>query len=379
VNVLLVSHHALPHVGGVEVLVDMEARELARQGHHVTHVTSDASGAGRSVPYPPNVRLVRVRAWHVVERRFHLAYPIFSIRLLRVLWRESRRADVVHVHGFIYLSSLAAMVVAALRGRPRMLTDHGAIQRYHTPLATLAARAAAETVGRLTCRLATVVMAYNQRVLDVMSDLNGRRSPARFVPYPVDRSVFHRASPDRRRELRRELGWPDTPRTVLFVGRLNPDKGADLLVQAGNPARYRIVICGPGDTRNLGDLRGRDDVTVLEPRPQSEVRKLYQAADVVAVPTVPGREGFPLVVREALACGTPVVLAYEPGYEPYRALPGLTFFERTVDGLRAALDAVLCESHEPDEWVVPDELAPTAPAWIRQMYDLGPCHATERA
>jgi glycosyltransferase involved in cell wall biosynthesis len=367
-NILLVSHHALPHVGGLEVLVDREARALVADGHHVVHVTSDLGGAGQSVAYPPGARLVRVRSWHPLERRHHLAYPLFSPRLIAVLWRESRNADVVHTHGFIYLSSLAAMVIAAIRRKPRILTDHGAIQIYHSRAATVAARIASETIGRLNCRLATKLTAYNRRVLDVISRLNGGRSPASFVPYPLDEGLFHVPSVERRKALRKRLGWPDSPKTVLFVGRLNPDKGADLLVRTADAERYRIVICGPGDRANLGSLEGRDDVTVMDPRPQAEVAELYQAADVVAVPTVPGREGFPLVVREALACGTPVVLAYEPGYEPYRGLRGLRFVERTSDDLHAGLVDALGDTVPLPPLDRDDPLSPSDSAWIRMIY-----------
>lgn len=367
-KVLLVSHHALPHVGGLEILVDKEVRALVDAGHTVVHVTSDAGGAGQLVPYPTGATLVRVASWNPVERVAHLAYPLFAPRLVCTLWRESKRADVVHVHGFIYLSSLIAVLVAVLRRKPRILTDHGAIQTYHTPIATVAARIASETIGRLNCRLATKLIAYNQRVLDVISRLNGRRAPAAFVPYPVDDAIFHPPTPEARSELRRRLGWSDTVKTVLFVGRLNPDKGADLLARTPDPERYHIVICGPGDPAILGDLRNRQDVTVLAPRPQSEVRDLYQAADVVAVPTVPGREGFPLVAREALACGTPVVLAYEPGYEPYRGVRGLRFVERTSAALHAGILAALAEDVPLPALPADDPLTPSTQRWVEMIY-----------
>ena len=366
-NVLVVSHHTLPHVGGLEVLVDKEVRVLAREGHRVVHVTSDLGGAGHLADYPPSATLIRIATWNPIEKYLHLAYPIFSVRLIQTLWRETRRADVVHVHGFIYLSSLVGMLIAALQRRPRILTDHGAIQRYHSSLATFAARAACETIGRLNCLLATRLIAYNPRVLDVLKRFNRGRCPAAFVPYPVDPTMFHRVSTEERRALREKLDWPDRPPTVLFVGRLNPDKGADLLVRAADPAHFRTVICGPGDRGILGDLCGRDDVTVLDPRPQTQVRELFQAADVVAVPTVPGREGFPLVVREALACGTPVVLAYEPGYEPYRQR-GLRFVNRTAHDLRAGLIEALNDQRD---WPLADvdpELTPSENHWIARIY-----------
>ncbi len=45
-RILFVSHHALPHVGGIEVVVDALARELAGRGHEVTHVASSTGDGG---------------------------------------------------------------------------------------------------------------------------------------------------------------------------------------------------------------------------------------------------------------------------------------------------------------------------------------------
>ena len=289
-------------------------------------------------------------------------------RLISTLWRETKRADVVHTHGFIYLSSLVAMVIAALKRKRRILSDHGAIQTYHSRLATVAARSASLTIGWLTCRLATKLTAYNQRVMEVLSRLNGGKASTDFVPYPVDELLFHPPSAAHRSDLRRRLGWEPEQKVVLFVGRLNPDKGADLLVRLADPELYRLVICGPGNRATLGDLSRRPDVTVLGPRPQLQVRDLYQAADVVAVPTVPGREGFPLVAREALACGTPVVLAYEPGYEPYRGLRGLRFVERTEEGIHAGLVEALLDDVPLPTLPPDDPLSPSVDAWIEMLY-----------
>ena len=77
-KVVVVSHLALPHVGGVEVLVDREVRALAAAGHEVVLVTSDGDGAGTPPAEVAGVRIIRVPAWHLLERRFGLPYPLFS-------------------------------------------------------------------------------------------------------------------------------------------------------------------------------------------------------------------------------------------------------------------------------------------------------------
>ncbi|HZT82781.1 MAG TPA: glycosyltransferase family 4 protein, partial [Gemmataceae bacterium] len=336
-RILIVSHHALPHIGGPEILVDREIRALAEAGHEVVLVTSDLGGSGHTPVYPPTVRVVRVPAWHFMELRLNLPFPLFGPRLLGVLWREVGRCDVLHAHGFLFMNSALSLAVAWLRGRERILTDHGGIQTYHSRLATVVARLGVETVGRMSARLATKLVSFNTRVTTLLERLAGTRAKTLFLPNPVDRDLFRPAAPAERRALRERLGWEEGRPKVLFVGRLVPDKGVLLLLQAVDPA-YDIAFCGPGDPAILGALP-RPGVEYLPPRPQAEVAELYRAADLFVLPSY--REGFPLVVQEALASGLPVILSDDEGYGPYRGLPGLSFCPLDPAAIRRAILAGL--------------------------------------
>jgi glycosyltransferase involved in cell wall biosynthesis len=359
-RVVLVSHHGLPHVGGVEVIVEQEINALVGAGHTVVHVTSDGKGAADPPGALPGADRLRVPAWHVIERRAHLAYPLFGPRLASVLRREIATADVVHAHGFIFETTAVAFGLARAAGVPRILTDHGAIQRYHSTAATVAAQTAAQTIGRASCFLADRVIAYNDRILDALVRLaRPHRPDARFIPYPV-RPLFEPATDDERAKARVQLGVEDATPVVVYAGRLNPDKGADLVAALGDDPALKVVICGPGDRKVLGDVPA--GVDVLPPTDADGVLSLYHAADVVVAPTVPGREGFPLVVREALATGTPVVSSYEDGYRRYRSVPGLHFVDRNLDSIRAGVASALAGgtfsadrdpvfNPTPDEWI----------------------------
>jgi len=361
-KVLIVSHLALPHVGGVENLVDLEVRSLAAAGHAVALVSSDGAGAGRTPEYPASVRVIRVPAWHLLERRFGIPYPLFGPRLLASLWNEIRAADVVHAHGFLFQNTALAVLIAKLQGKPCILTDHGGIQKFGSKPATLAARFGAETVGRLSACLASRVTTYNARIQGTLNRL-GRRRDAEFIPNPVDASLFFPPTVTERAAARAAFGWPEGRKKVLFVGRLIAAKGVPLLLDSRDDS-FKLAFCGPGDASVLGA-----NAEYLPPRPQSELRALYHAADALALPAEV-REGFPLVVQEAVACGLPVVLGYDPGFEPYRALPGVVFCERTPTAVRAAIQralaigVALAEPGRPH----PAEFFPTLERWVNRMY-----------
>lgn len=337
-KIVVVSHHALPHVGGLEVLIDMEVAALAARGHAVVLITSDLGGNGRTPQYPDSVRVVRVPAWHGLERRFRSPYPVFAPRLLVALVREIATCDLVHAHGFMFMNSALSLVVAKLLGRPALLTDHGGIQVFRSRLVSVLQRIGAETIGRVSANLASGLVGYNTRITRLLERFARARGKALFLPNPVNRAVFRPPGVEERRAARRKLGWEEGRTKVLFVGRLMPEKGVPLLLRAARPD-FDLVFCGTGDPAILGPLP-RPGVEYLTPRPQEEVVELYRAADVCALPAEV-REGFPLVVQEALSSGLPTILGYDPGFEPYRHLPGLFLIRPEAAELERALAAAL--------------------------------------
>ncbi len=137
------------------------------------------------------------------------------------------------------------------------------------------------------------------------------------VPPGVDHRIFQ---PGDRSRAKQRLGVADR-RVLLFVGRIQPLKGADLAVQClatlDDPKVTLLVVGGPsgpdGDdelervqtlARSLGV---GDRVRWIPPQPHRRLADYYRAADVCIVPS--HAESFGLVALEAAACGTPVVAA----------------------------------------------------------------------
>jgi glycosyltransferase involved in cell wall biosynthesis len=361
-RVLIVSHLALPHVGGVEVLVDQEIRALLGVGHQVTLLTSDGMGQAQNPQYPGDVRIVRVPAWHGLERRFRLPYPIFAPSLASQLWHELERCETVHIHGYMFLSSVVAALLGRARGKTIILTDHGGIQHFQSRVKRLLVRIGAATAGRITARCSHRLVAYNTRIARLLERLAARPGQCELLPNPVNRNLFRPPSEAERSRLRAALGWQPDRRKVLFVGRLTEEKGVPGLLHCANPS-YDLVFCGPGNPNLLGDLP-RPGIEYLPPRPQTELVKLYQSADVLVVPSQP-RESFPVVVQEALHCGLPVVLGDDEGFEPYRRIGGLSFCQPRVIDIQAGIEAALAAPEVNLNDV--QRTFPTAESWISSL------------
>jgi D-inositol-3-phosphate glycosyltransferase len=181
----------------------------------------------------------------------------------------------------------------------------------------LRAAAEAEVIGCSDRLLASCEVEADQLV-----ELYGA-DPTRIelVPPGVDHAFFSPGSaPGNRGGARRALGLGDEP-VLLFAGRIQPLKRADLAVRTlaslDRDDATLVVVGGPSGPdgadeldriRSLVDELGlRRRVRFVPPQPHHLLSSWYRAADVVVVPS--RSESFGLVALEAAACGTPVVAA----------------------------------------------------------------------
>jgi len=148
----------------------------------------------------------------------------------------------------------------------------------------------------------------------------------------------------RRAELRSKVGAGEDVVVVISVGRLVPDKGMDLLVQAVArvaDARLLLVLVGDGPERpRLDELGSRLGVRLVlaGDRPWERISELYAAADVFAL--LSRREPWGVVVNEAGASGLPLVLSRAVGAAHDLLRGGENGFLVATDNVDAAAEAI---------------------------------------
>jgi D-inositol-3-phosphate glycosyltransferase len=141
-----------------------------------------------------------------------------------------------------------------------------------------------------------------------------------IVPPGVDHALFSPGDADERARARAWLGVGDAS-VLLFVGRIQPLKGADLALRclAALDDRNTVLLVVGGPSGGGGEvelqrlhalaleLAVEDRMRFVPPQPHQRLPVFYRAADACIVPS--RSESFGLVALEAAACGTPVVAA----------------------------------------------------------------------
>jgi glycosyltransferase involved in cell wall biosynthesis/putative flippase GtrA len=296
--VMLATHYFANHGGGLELVADQLSSRIGK----IQPIRWLAAGPSPS-PEDHGVTLVPVRCWNGFERRFGLPLPIPTPSALRVISSEVKAAPLVWVHDLIYPTNFIAAVAGLLRGKPVLVTVHVGAIPYRSRLQRLLMSALVRVSYGLVIRRAAAVAFVSERV---KRDFEERWSipRARLIPNGVDATVFFPRPPSEGEELRDAMATHGAP-VVLFVGRFVERKGLPLLHELAMrlPDVFWVFAgWGPLDPAawSLANVR------VERGRTGADLAALYGAADLVVLPSL--GEGFPLVVQEAWAVGTRVLV-----------------------------------------------------------------------
>ena len=347
-RVLIATDQYEPMIGGVPTVTRELARGLAERGHVVEVLAPSASGRSGTGPGPDAGSAAGGQL--IVASRRSVRWPWYEDQRLGLLSPGDARAlidgfapDVVHVHSPLTLGAVARS--AARRRRvPVVYTNHYLPANVH-PVAGGGERPgrAARTAGALFdvgfygyltgfANRCDRVTAPTATALLLLRD-HGLRAPSQVVSNGVDLDAFSPGQPDE--SLRRAYGLPSGRPLILSVGRLSPEKRADVLIEAvAGVGDAVLALAGAGpDAERLRALAARlnvsDRVRFLGFIPAVDLPGLYRQADVFAIASQAELQS--LVTMEAMASGLPVVAVnagalgelVHPGENGFLTRPGL--------------------------------------------------------
>jgi len=353
-RIAMISYHTCPlatlggkDTGGMNVYVRDLTRQLGQMGihvdvftrsqdDHVPHVLHELGYGNRVVHVPAGPEIP------VAKQELADYIPEFVEGVKQFAAEKDIRYDIIHSH--YWMSGVAAESLSEAWGGTPIL------HMFHTlgEMKNRVARSEAEREGQYRINGEKQVLRRADRVvvatlaeltqLRFLYKANDRKLVV--IPPGVDVCHFYPIPAD---EAKMYVGLKPEDRMVLFVGRIEPLKGVDTLIQAMSclqwkeerPVHLAIIGGDPAASpeemsaemarlqKLCDDLAVGQTVVFLGKRDQDKLPYYYSAAELVVMPS--HYESFGMVALEAMACGTPVI-ASEVGGLAYLVRDGETGF-----------------------------------------------------
>ncbi|MBV9892942.1 MAG: glycosyltransferase [Chloroflexi bacterium] len=309
--------HVIPAVaeryGGPSHAIVGMGRALCQAGVEVLIATTDADGSADRLSVPVGETL----SWHDVptvmfRRQWSEAFK-YSAPLSRWLHDNVGNYDVVHIHAVFSHACLAAASASRRRDVPYIVRPLGTLDPWSLHQKANRKRALWQFGGKRMLKGAAAVH-YTTLAEQTLAETGLGLQRGVVIPLGVDDTLFEDASGE-------ALQLCDGAPYVLVLGRLHPKKGLERFIDAFLEAtedsglgRWRLAIAGDGEPAYVAGLRQsvqRHDTAakvqfvgwLTGERKAAALRE----AQLLALPS--HQENFGIVVAEALACGTPVLIS----------------------------------------------------------------------
>ncbi|MGC1482760.1 MAG: glycosyltransferase family 4 protein [Candidatus Acidiferrum sp.] len=270
-----------------------------RRWRTTSEMPSQEEIGGLTVHHPRYLLLPKI------SMPFHaLMMFLGSIARVRGLNR-SAKIDFIDAH-FVYPDGLAALLLGKILGMPVIVSARGTDINLYPSFRLI------RPMIRWTLSEADGVIAVSGALKEAMVRLGVNPDKIHVIPNGIDAELFHFMD---REEAKRRLNLPPEISLLVSVGALIRPKGHLTLIRAFARIALRhpelkLYILGEGPLRSelealVRDLKLQDRVCLPGKRPNDELPQWFNAAEVSLLTSA--REGWPNVVTESLACGTPVV------------------------------------------------------------------------
>jgi glycosyltransferase involved in cell wall biosynthesis len=323
----IVPSISLVYGGPSQMVLDL-SEALASQGVEVTVLTTDSNGDFGQLPL--DVPLDKPVAQDGYQVRYFRCSPFkrykFSLDLLRWLWRHASEFDLAHIHALFSPVSTGAAAIARQKKLPYILRPLGTLD----PADLRKKRRLKQIYGRLlerpnlagaagihftSVREAKISERFGISTTDIVIPL-GVRPPQPLLLRGEKEGVMPTKA-----KARTELGIPDHWSLVLFMSRIDPKKGLNLLIPAlerllAEELKFHFVLAGtnPQDPDYENQIQEQikasplASCTTITGFVTGELKAaLLQDADLFVLPSY--YENFGIAVAEAMVAGTPVAIS----------------------------------------------------------------------
>ena len=314
--------------GGPSQMVKGLSAALASQAVEVTVLTTDSNGdAGQpplDVPLNQPVEQDGYQVWYFRCSPFR-RYK-FSLGLLRWLWEHAGEFDLAHIHALFSPVSTAAAAIARHKQLPYILRPLGTLdpadlrkkrqlKQLYAALLERANLAGAAGIHFTSTQEAKISERFGTQTHDLVIPLGVQPPQPSLARGEIGEGMHSQG------EVRQLLGIPVDQPLVLFMSRIDPKKGLNLLIPAlerllAERLNFYFVLAGanPQDPEYENQIKEQLKASSLSSQTRitgfvtGELKAaLLQEADLFVLPSY--YENFGIAVAEAMVSGIPVVIS----------------------------------------------------------------------
>jgi len=321
-NILIISQVFPPKRGGVQTAAYNTAKFLSKFGHNVVVVTSKWADERRKLHKMDDFLVYRFKSYNPPEikgitqissLRFN---PIMLFKLPKLI--KKHKIQLIHAQGRLFpISWLTTIMNKLVFKRPMFVNVQG---RLEVGISGVIENAFDKIITKhIYQKVLKKIICVSESLKARLSNLGIKDDKLVVISNGVDISKFTKI-PDAK-FFDKYLDGKNNYKKVVFVGRLDAQKGVEYLIRAipnviKNYTKVHFFILGNGNLEKMlkslaKELNILESITFLDMIPLDKMAEFYSSADIFCLPSI--HEGFPLSIAEALSIGLVIVASATEG------------------------------------------------------------------
>ncbi|MDQ1253517.1 MAG: 1,2-diacylglycerol 3-alpha-glucosyltransferase [Euryarchaeota archaeon] len=289
-----------PDIGGVETHVKEISERLVNAGHKVEVITTDPTGRLNKQETINGVKVVRFTSF-APGNAYYLAPQI-------LFYLRSRKYDIIHMHSY---HALPALFAALGKGQEKLVFTPHYHRSGHTPFRNLLHKPY-RFLGKIIFSRADYVICvseYEKKLVESDFKVGGKIVK---IPNGINLKEFKKIKNQEKNS---------TEKILLYVGRLEEYKGIQYIIQSlPELQEFRLKVIGKGPFESelhdiAKNLQVENKIEWLKELSREELLDCYADADIFLMLST--HEAYGITVAEALASGTPCIVAKGSALEEF--------------------------------------------------------------
>lgn len=330
--------------GGIARAVHGLSEAEAHLGHEVTVIAATERGEEGEVLRPEGVKVIMS-----LQDPLSKFWPAYSVELKDDIVRNIQTADIAHIHGIWSYPSFLCSQIAYRANIPHIIAPQGSLAPWCLNLKGKKKRVYMSLIQKRQLLRANIIHAVCEDEARDIENVVGTADIC-VVPNGVAMDIGNISESEKKKYFEEYPYLRDRP-YILFLGRLHPKKGIDLLIKAFSEVwreykDHALVVAGPDEIGWMSELQKMANEAGIGERvffpglvTGTNKKCMLTKAEIYVLPS--HSEGFSLGILEAMACSKPVIITKGCGFHEVAERGAGIIISPNVEELSQALGSLL--------------------------------------